>query len=374
MNDEFAALTLQSMLAPQTQALQQIAMRPQKSQVTTKSTPYALDDLLATRAKIGESRRALDEALKGREDLGYTLANALAGIPQQQGYGSWLGDFARAFGGGFTSPTNAKIDRMQKAYETEAKDLATILALDKAMGDVQTQEIGYTPMEYGTASGAKSREQQASGGSVGGIQATNFGRSVGYDPVEKLPDFGPITRAALSEEELGVMKYVPFSQSIAKGLTDKTATQLQSTYQDISSNILSGAVLDFVGKAGGIRVADTPAEQEFIFGPIRNYKNMTPRQLRAGLEQSRNNFVTAGINKARQAGVEVSEKELKDWWNSAFSVPKDLETKNMYNIQNKPQVAQQIQDKQKLTVGEVRNGIRFLGYNPDGSMKFEKVQ
>lgn len=147
MANEIDALTIQSILAPQTQALQQIAMRPQKSQVTTKSTPYALEDLLAARAQIGQSRRALDEALKGREDLGYTLANALAGIPQQQGYGSWLGDFARAFGGGFSSPTNAKIDRMQKAYETEVKDLATILALDKAMGDVQTQEITYKPIE-----------------------------------------------------------------------------------------------------------------------------------------------------------------------------------------------------------------------------------
>lgn len=147
MNNEFDALTLQSLLAPQTQALQQIAMRPQKSNVVSTSVPYALEDLLATRAKIGESRRALDETLKEREGLGYTLANALAGIPQQQGYGSWLGDFARAFGGGMAASTNAKIDRMQKAYETEAKDLATILALDKAMGDVQTQEIAYKPIE-----------------------------------------------------------------------------------------------------------------------------------------------------------------------------------------------------------------------------------
>ena len=370
MNNEFDALTLQSLLAPQTQALQQIAMRPQKSQVTTKSTPYALDDLLATRAQIGESRRALDEALKAREGFGYNLASALSNITPQRGYGSWLGDFASSLGSAMAAPTNAKIDRAQKAYETEAKDLATILALDKAMGDVQTQEIGYTPMEFGTAGGAKSREQQASGGSLSGVQAANFGRSVGYDPVENLPDFGPVTRAALSEDQLGIMKYVPYAQATAKGLTDKTATELQSTWSDISDNILSGRVLDFVGKAGGIRVADTPAEQEFIFGPIRNYQNMSRNQLKAGLEQARNNFVASGLNKARQAGVEVSEKELKDWWNSAFSVPEGKQTKKMYNVQNKP-----IQ-KQETTpvVGEVRNGVRFLGYNEDGSMKFEKVK
>lgn len=368
MNDEFSALTLQSILAPQTQALQQIAMRPQKSLVTTQSTPYALDDLLATRARVGESRRVLDEALKAREGWGYTLANALANLPQQQGYGSWLSDFARAFGSGFTSPTNAKIDRMQKAYETEAKDLATILALDKAMGDTQTQEIAYKEMPWGGASGTKATSGQVAG-SLNGVQQNNFGRSVGYDPVENLPDFGPVTRAALSEEQVNpLLKYVG-GQAIAKGLTDKTATELQSTWSDISDNILSGRVLDFVGKAGGVRVADTPAEQEFIFGPIRNYQNMTKSQLQAGLKQARNNFVAAGLNKAAQQGIDVSETELKNWWNSAFSVPEGKQTEKMYNVQNPP--AEKI--KQPI-VGEIRNGIRFLGYNQDGSMKFEKVQ
>lgn len=182
MNDEFSALTLQSILAPQTQALQQIAMRPQKSLVNTQSTPYALDDLLATRARIGESRRVLDEALKAREGWGYTLANALANLPQQQGYGSWLSDFARAFGSGFTSPTNAKIDRMQKAYETEAKDLATILALDKAMGDAQTQEIAYKPIEETTikegALGSTSKGQGQSQAQVPVLNPEYWGQMI----------------------------------------------------------------------------------------------------------------------------------------------------------------------------------------------------
>lgn len=369
-------LTLEAIFAPQIQALQALAMRPQKTSATTTttstSTPYALEDLVATRNRIGESTKALDDALKVRETFGYTLANALANAPQQQGAGSWLSDFARGFGGGMSARTNAAVDRAQKKYEAEMKDLADILAFDKAMGETTTQTqnqvMGYTPMEYGTAGGAKTTGGQGAG-SVSGVQQSNFGRSVGYDPVENLPDFGPITRAALSEDQLGVMKYLPYAQSAAKGLRDKTATELQSTWSDISDNILSGRVLDFVGKAGGVRVADTPAEQEFIFGPIRNYQNMSKRQLQAGLKQARNNFVAAGLNKARQAGIDVSEDELKTWWNSAFSVPEGKQTEKMYNVQNPPAV----KIKQPI-VGEIRNGIRFLGYNQDGSMKFEKVQ
>lgn len=384
--------SLAALLAPQAQALQAIAMRPQKEVVktTTTSTPRALADMIANRDRIGTATRELDDALKARETLGYTLANALANVPQQQGYGSWLSDLARGFGSGATMRTNAQVDRAQKAYDAQMKDLAEILAYDKAMGETQTQEqrIDYKEMPYGAAgSGAKSRQQQASGDSVSGIQVTNFGRSVGYDPVENLPDYGPVTRAALSEEELGVMKYFPFAQSAAKGLTDKTATQLQSTYQDISSNILSGAVLDFVGKAGGIRVADTPAEQEFIFGPIRNYKNMTPSQLKQGLSQARNNFVASGLNKleqkkamAQQSGQafpDVSKdelvEELTNWWNSSFSVPKGLETETMYNIQDKP-INEPQMDKKTISVGEVRKGYRFKGGDPKKKENWELVK
>lgn len=378
MANVFDSLALEAILAPQTQALQALAMRPQKTSATTTttstSTPYALEDLIATRKRIGESTRALDDALKARETFGYTLANALAGVPQQQGAGSWLSDFARGFGGGMSARTNAAIDRAQKKYEAEMKDLADILAFDKAMGETTTQTqdqvIGYTPMEYGAAGGTKAASGQGAG-SLSGVQQNNFGRSVGYDPFENLPDFGPVTRAALSEEQVNpLLKYVG-GQAIAKGLTDKTATELQSTWSDISDNILSGRVLDFVGKAGGIRVADTPAEQEFIFGPIRNYQNMTKSQLQAGLKQARNNFVAAGLNKAAQQGVDVSETELKNWWNSAFSVPEGKQTEKMYNVQNPP--AERAKQQKTISVGEVRNGYRFKGGDPKKKENWEAI-
>lgn len=368
--------TLAAIMAPQTQALQAIAMRPQKTSAytTTTSTPRALADMIANRDRIGTATRELDDALKARETLDYTLANSLANIPQQQGYGSWLSDLARGFGSGATMRTNAQVDRAQKAYDAQMKDLAEILAYDKAMGEtqVQNQVMGYTPMEYGTAGGKGSLAKGAGGDSLGGVQQVNFNRSVGYDPVENLPDFGPVTRAALSEEELGVGKHIPWAQATAKGISGKKAVQLQSTWSDISDNILSGRVLDFVGKAGGIRVADTPAEQEFIFGPIRNYKNMSQEQLRAGLKQARNNFVAQGMAKARATGVDISEQELKDWWNSAFSVPEGMQSASMYNIQDKPKTTEST--PKTISVGGIRNGWRFMGGDPNKKENWEKVQ
>lgn len=370
--------TLAAIMAPQTQALQQIATRPQKTSsitnTTSTSTPYALEDLIAARDSLGTATRNLDEALKAREGLGYTLASALSAIPEQQGYGSWLSALGRSFGAGLGARTNAQIDRAQKVYDAQMKDLATRLAFDKAMGETttqnQAQQIGYTPMEYNGA-GKVAGAQGAGAGSLNGIQQNNFGRSVGYDPVENLPDFGPVTRAALSEEQVNpLLKYVG-GQSLAKGLRDKTATELQSTWSDISDNILSGRVLDFVGKAGSIRVADTPAEQEFIFGPIRNYQNMTKSQLQAGLKQARNNFVAGGLNKAAQQGVDVSETELKNWWNSAFSVPEGKQTEKMYNIQNPP--AERAKQQITISVGEVRNGYRFKGGDPKKKENWEAI-
>ena len=360
-------------------AIEAQAMRPQKtSTVTTSSstnTPYALADLLATRAKIGAASQGVADALRAQENPWYATLKALGQVQGSNEPGKWLESGLRGFSTGGTMLNDIKTANAQKMYENELKDLANILAFDKAMGDtttqMQRQEIAYTPMEYSTAKAGQAKGTGSD--SVAGIQTTNFGRSVGYDPVKNLPDYGPLTRAALSEEELGTMKYIPLAQSLAKGLTDKTATQLQSTWSDISDNILSGKVLDFVGKAGGIRVADTPAEQEFIFGPIRNYKNMTPNQLRQGLTQSRNNFVAAGLNKARQLGMDISEEELMNWWNSSFSVPRGLETETMYNIQDKP-INEPEQDKKTISVGEIRKGYRFKGGDPKQKENWELAQ
>ena len=151
MADNIKEYALSNVLAPFAEAQRAMANRPQKSSVVTDtfstSTPYALEDLITARDSLGTATRNLDEALKAREGLGYTLASALSAIPEQQGYGSWLSNLGRSFGAGLGDRTNAQIDRAQKVYDAQMKDLATRLAYDKAMGETsiqrQNQNIGY---------------------------------------------------------------------------------------------------------------------------------------------------------------------------------------------------------------------------------------
>ena len=117
--------------------------RPVKNRQVQVTTPYARPDMIANRDRIGTATRELDDALKARETLGYTLANSLANVPQQQGYGSWLSDLVRGFGSGATMRTNAQVDRAQKKHDADMKDLAQILAYDKAMGGTVETDLGY---------------------------------------------------------------------------------------------------------------------------------------------------------------------------------------------------------------------------------------
>lgn len=166
---------LQAMLASRDDALAgaitAYAMRPQKSSVTTNTastnTPYALADMIVNRNRVGQATRDLDEALKLRETTGYSLFNALASIPQQQGYGSWLSDFARALGGGAASPMNAYLARAGTKHENAMKDLETILKYDKEMGGTQTQNqvqtMSYKEMPWGGIGGKGKATQQGVG-------------------------------------------------------------------------------------------------------------------------------------------------------------------------------------------------------------------
>ena len=152
-------------------AIEALATRPQKSKTvtntTTTTTPYALADMIANRDRIGQATRDLDDALKLRDTTGYSLFNALANIPQQQGYGSWLSDFARSLGGSTVSPMNAYLARANTMHENTMKDLETILKYDKEMGNTQTQSqtqtIGYDNLPYGGGKG------NGSGSGDGGV-------------------------------------------------------------------------------------------------------------------------------------------------------------------------------------------------------------
>jgi hypothetical protein len=236
------------------------------------------------------------------------------------------------------NPMNMYADRAQQAHENEMKDLEMILEYDKAMGGTTTQNqeqnIGYDELPW---SGGGKDKKDGKGESLGGVPLNNFGRSVGYDPVANVPEFGAITRAALDDKQISQpLQWVPGTQSLAKGLTsDNTRDWVQTTWQDISDNILKGSTLDFIGTAGSVRVADTEDEKRAILGELYNYRGKDPGELTQLIRQARNNFVTVGLKKAKEQGVPVTAQELKNYFNSAFTVPQYLQSKSMYNTQDR---------------------------------------
>ena len=277
MTDDFNDDSLKALIAQQAQALQTLATRPQKSFSQTdtfsRTRPYALSDMIANRDRIGQATSELNNALKAREGLGYTLASALAGVPQQQGYGSWLSDFARSFGGGMAAPTNAMVDRAQKKYEAEMKDLANILAYDKAMGETQnqhqTQTIDYKDLPY---AGKGSGEEQTPP------------KVYDFTPVEMpetKPEWGELENQAVLRTDpqtgartgLGIAAQYAAEQYNPKGYDAMTSNQTAYAKTFTTDRIAA------IAKAtGGSRGIDTMPEVTFKGGPELSANNMTSRK------------------------------------------------------------------------------------------------
>lgn len=256
-------------------AITAYAMRPQKSSVitntTSTNTPYALADMIANRDRIGRATNELDEALKLRETTGYSLFNALASIPQQQGYGSWLSDFARALGGGAVSPMNAYLARAGTKHENTMKDLETILKYDKEMGGTQTQKqvqtMGYQEMPWGGVGGKG--KGGASGGAAddvykGEITASNLGDL--YKTIEDNPN---------TFSTIGGVHQDEASRALRRGVNTAGVKEMQQREFEYLNNIMPN------GFASAINAAK---EQENMAPYTTAYKNGTGSEKKAQIK------------------------------------------------------------------------------------------
>lgn len=275
-------------LAAQTQALQAIAMRPQKTSArtftTSTSTPRALEDMIMRRNSIGANNQRLLDALKGRETWNYNLGAGLANLAPVQGYGDWGVNALRAFGGAMNRPTDAQIAREQAAQELAQKDLETALAYDKAMGETQTQqqvqEMGYTPMEYGVA-----------GGKGAGGAGQEVAEQEVYDFTQPAMPETPITWSELDIQgqktdpqtnipTLGglVAKYTG-AQLSPEGRYSKNANQ-----QAYTQTFTVPTITKVAKAAGGSRGIDTIPEINIKGGPELSSANMTSSEFSSAVK------------------------------------------------------------------------------------------
>lgn len=123
--------------------------KPQKEHQKTTTKPLAYDDILKRRDTLSGLQKDFDDAMKTRESIGYSLVNALAAIPQQQGYGSWLTNFARSFGGAMTNPMNMYVDRAKTNYANGINAAKLGLDFDKALGSTTSTDYSYSAPSVG---------------------------------------------------------------------------------------------------------------------------------------------------------------------------------------------------------------------------------
>lgn len=305
------------------QGIQTQAMRPYKSSQTTTTTtqPVEYADMLARRNQIGAERQALSDALKKRESFGYSLASALSAIPHRQGYGSWLGNLGRSFGAGFNARTNAAIDRAQQDYEAAQKDLASALALDKAMGDVQTQvqNIDYKPMEYGTAGktddgfipGQKMSKEMA------GFEAGNQTLADLYATI----DANPITFSSA-----GVLKQGEESRGLKSWVNTAGVTDLGHNEFAYLQNIMPG---------GFATAINTATEQRIMRPYTTAFAEGTGSQKKAAIVGMLGSIYDTYAAEAKQKGIEMPLSR-EDYIDSRLNSGRIYNPKYLQDRQSQP--------------------------------------
>ncbi len=368
MNNDYVDYgSLAALLGPQTQALQAIAMRPQKTSsitdTTTTSTPYALADMLARRDTIGSKNEALLNALKGRETAGYGIANALAQMAPAEGYGNWATNALRTFGAGVKGYTDAEVARQQAAQELAQKDLETALAYDKAMGETQTQRqaqtMGYTPMEYGTAGTAGT----AGGAGAGGDDFTQKVRQEVSG--QSLAD----TYKTISENPLTFSNLAPLYQ-------DANSRALKSGIDQIGVQNLGRAEFQYLssimpkGFSGAI---NTAKEQELMRPLTTAFKEGTGTAKTSAITNFYGSLYDEYATQAAAQGMNMPVSK-QEYINSRLSKGREFnpayfagQSKDMYKNAQKAQ-------SREPNAGFVVNGYRFKGGDVHDKNNWEAVK
>lgn len=369
------------------QAQEAMAMRPQKtfSRTTTSatSTPRALEDMVMRRGMIGTNNQRLLDALKARESFGYNFGAGLANLTPRQGPGSWVSDFARAFGGAMTRPTDSAIAREQAARQMEAEDLKTALDFDKAMGETQNQiqeeNVGYTEMPY---TGVGSKAKQSAQGEGSGIANYLDLPDIDIDALNKKAGSWETNEYNPSDQNQSWLKNLAYRAARGEdkeyGVALSKKTDRSNAFEQFKTNAMQGMfdVLKVLRPATDtdVLVALSSAGADPLLSP-----------------ETRDQRLTKTLNQELRKGNLAPVKNLRHWQDTVRYLQKTGEWNPQAALKQsapaqKPQTNQgpmgaMMQnmgaprgDRKMPAIGEVRNGVRFLGLNEDGSMKFEKVQ
>lgn len=369
------------------QAQEAMAMRPQKtySRTTTSSTstPRALEDMIMRRGMIGANNQRLLDALKKRETFGYNFGSGLANLAPVSGYGDWGVNALRAFGGAMTRPTDAEIAREQAARQMEAEDIKTALDLDKAMGETQNQiqeeNVGYTEMPY---TGATAKAKQPAQGEGSGIASYLDLPDIDIDALNKKAGSWETNEYNPSDQNQSWLKNLAYRTTRGEdkeyGVALSKKTDRSNAFEQFKTNAMQGMfdVLKVLRPATDtdVLVALSSAGADPLLSP-----------------ETRDQRLTKTLNQELRKGELAPVKNLRHWqdtvklfqktgeWNPQAALKQSAPAKKTQVSQEPMGAMMQSMgaprsDRKTPAIGEVRNGIRFLGFNEDGSMKFERVK
>lgn len=380
-------ISIAAVLGQLAQAQEAMATRPQKTYSRTAtsstSTPRALEDMVMRRGTIGTNNQRLLDALKKRETFGYNFGSGLANLAPVSGYGDWGVNALRAFGGAMTRPTDAEIAREQAARQMEAEDLKTALDFDKAMGETQNQiqeeNVGYTEMPY-TGVGAKAK--QTSQGEGSGIANYLDLPDIDVDALNKKAGSWETNEYNPSDQNQSWAKNFAYrtlrGEEKEYGVALSKKTDRSNAFEQFKTNAMQGMfdVLKVLRPATDtdVLVALSAAGADPLLSP-----------------ETRDQRLTKTLNQELRKGGLGPVKNLRHWqdtvrhfqktgeWNPQAALKQSAPAQKPQTNQGPMGAMMQSMgaprgDRKMPAIGEVRNGVRFLGLNEDGSMKFEKVQ
>ena len=321
MANEFDSLALEAILAPQTQALQTLAMRPQKNQTitTSTSTPYALGDLLAVRDQLGGATQDLNNALKARENPWYATMKALGQVKGSPEYGSWLESGLKGLATGRTILDDIKLENAQSLYDARMKDLANRLAFDKAMGETQTQKqiIDYKEMPWGGA-GGKSGIQ---GGPDQVVQNIATATGEGMDPEEFIKQYNTGGFIESGASDVDARDNPTLAARFIRSAVAPINTGARSALaQNMTDKIIGPKVQNMIQNMGGARGADTLREVSTRIGPLAQITSLGTQEQLGAVSAAKTDVLDI-INRDRAAvGMQpLTMEQFQPAWNRLFT-------------------------------------------------------
>lgn len=318
MADDINYSVLGSIVLPQTQALQALAMRPQKSlqktYTTSNTVPYALQDMLNARNTISNSTNELEKILKLRESPWYATLKALGEVRGSSEPGKWLESGLRGLSTGYTSLDDIKAENAKLLRDARVEDLTQRLAYDKAMGEYQTQ-YKREDTDYTESKGS------GQGGPNQVVQNIATATGEGMDPEEFIKQYNTGGFVESGASNVDAQDNPTLIARFIRSYVAPTNTGARSALaQNMTDKIIAPKIQNMVQNLGGAKGGDTLREVYARIGPLAQITSLGTQEQLGAISAAKTDVLDI-INRDRRAvGMQpLTMEQFQPEWNKLFT-------------------------------------------------------